>query len=132
MIIVNPLAGAGGYSDTVLDLRVNDNPLPLVEMRRLLTVFRSRTVIAQANEAFDGGNAQEGLHILLQLRDEIPEKDNVWLALASMYLRMDRKDDALGALQRAVEINERNRGQLLRDDDFAALHDDPEFLRIVR
>ena len=132
MIIVNPLAGAGGYSDTVLDLRVNDNPLPLVEMRRLLTVFRSRTVIAQANEAFDVGNAQEGLHILLQLRDEIPEKDNVWLALASMYLRMDRKDDALGALRRAVEINERNRGQLLRDDDFAALHDDPEFLRIVR
>ena len=62
MIIVNPLAGAGGYSDTVLD----------------------------------------------------------------------RKDDALGAIQRAVEINERNKGQLLRDDDFAALHDDPEFLRIVR
>ena len=28
MIIVNPLAGAGGYSDTVLDLRVNDNPYP--------------------------------------------------------------------------------------------------------
>lgn len=131
MIIVKAAAGAGGYSDVVLDLRVNDNPLPLVELRRLLTVFRSREVIRTAHEAFDRGEEQRGLEMLLELRDKIPEKDRVWLALASMYLKMERKADALAAIERAVEINPRNKGQLPANSDFEALHSDPEFLRIV-
>ena len=131
MIIVKPLAGAGGYSDVVMDLRVNDHPVPLVELRRLLTVFRSRSVITTANEVFDQGDQQRALEIVLQLRDAIPEKDQVWVALASLYLRMERKADALGALDRAVEINPRNKGQLPRNAAFEALHSDPEFLRIV-
>ena len=131
MIIVKPLAGAGGYSDVVMDLRVNDHPVPLVELRRLLTVFRSRRVITRANEVFDQGDQRRALEILLELRDAIPEKGQVWVALARMYLRMDRRADALSALERAVEINPRNKGQLPRNAAFEALHSDPEFLRIV-
>ena len=48
-----------------------------------------------------------------------------------MYLKMDRRDDALMAIGRAVEINPRNRGQLPEDEDFASLHADPGFLRII-
>jgi len=69
--------------------------------------------------------------MLLALRDRIPEKDNVWLGLARMYLKMDRREDAFMAIERAVEINPRNRGQLPEDEDFASIHDDPEFLRII-
>ena len=132
MIIVNPLAGAGGYSDVVMDLRVNDNPLPLVELRRLLTVFRSRSVIRRANAVYDQGDQQGALDIMLELRDAIPEKDQVWVALARLYLQMNRKTDALAAIERAVEINPRNKGQLTRNAAFQALHFDPDFLRLVR
>ncbi len=132
MIIVKPLAGAGGYSDVVMDLRVNDNPLPLVELRRLLTVFRSRSVIARANAVYDQGDQQGALDIMLELRDAIPEKDQVWVALARLYLQMNQKTDALAAIERAVEINPRNKGQLTRNAAFEALHSDPDFLRLVR
>lgn len=132
MIVVNAAAGAGGYSDVVLDIRVNDHPLPLVEMRRLLTVFRSRSIIREAEERFDAGNREGALRAILDLRDRIPEKDNVWLALARLYLRMDRRGEALGALRRAVELNPRNRAMLRADAAFAGLRDDPEFLRIIR
>jgi uncharacterized Ntn-hydrolase superfamily protein len=131
MIIVEPAAGAGGYSDVTLDLRVNDHREPLVELRRLLTVFRSGGVIARANALFEEGNREEGLALVLDLRDRIPEKDNVWIALAGMYLRMDRRGDALEALARAVEANPANRRQLPRSDAFRELHQDPEFLRIT-
>ena len=131
MIVVAPLAGAGGYSDVALDIRVNDHATPLVELRRLLTVFRSGGVIASANEAFDAGDRDRGLQILLELRDKIPEKDNVWLALAGMYLKMDRKADALAALERAVALNVANKRQLLRNASFASLRSDPEFIRIT-
>jgi uncharacterized Ntn-hydrolase superfamily protein len=132
MIIVKPLAGAGGYSDVTLDLRVNDNPLPLVEMRRLLTVFRSGEVIASANDAYEAGDGQTALRILTDLRDQIPEKDNVWIALAGMYVKLDRKADALAALAQAVELNPRAKSPLGTNAQFASLRSDPEFQRIVR
>ena len=131
MTVVKAAAGAGGYSDIVLDIRVNDHPLPLVEMRRLLTVFRSRAVISEAHTRFDAGEREEALATLLDLRDRIPMKDNVWIGLASMYLKMDRRDDALEALEEAMRLNPRNANYLPTDEDFAELHDDPEFQRIV-
>ena len=131
MIVVQAAAGAGGYSDVTLDIRVNDHPVPLEEMRRLLTVFRSSRVIAEAHDLYDGGQEEQGLDMLLALRDRIPEKDNVWLGLARMYLKMDQRGEALMAIERAVEINPRNRGQLPEDQDFASLHGDPGFLRII-
>ena len=131
MTVVKAAAGAGGYSDIVLDLRVNDHPLPLVELRRLLTVFRAGDVIANANRAFDAGDRQGALNALLQLRDKIPEKDDVWVALASMYLRMDRRADALAALRRAVEINPRAPNNIARNRAFDAVRSDPEFARVL-
>lgn len=131
MIVVDAAEGAGGYSDVVLDIRVNDHPEPLEEMQRLLTVFRSRDVIRTAHSAFDEGDEEKGLEMLLELRDEIPEKDNVWLGLASMYLKMDRRDDALDAIERALEINPRNRNRLPEASEFEAVHDDPRFLRLL-
>ncbi len=127
MIVVNPLQGAGDYSDTVLDIRINDHPVPLVELRRLLTVFRSRGVMAEAHRRFDDGEREEGLRMILELVDEIPEKDQVWVGLAAMYVKMDRREDALEALSKALEINPRNRNYLPTDPDFEALHDDPAF-----
>jgi uncharacterized Ntn-hydrolase superfamily protein len=131
MIIVQPTAGAGGYSDVTLDLRVNDNPLPLVEMRRLLTVFRSPGVIAEAHRLHDAGQAQQGLAMLEELQRKIPEKDEVWIGLAHMYLKMGRRTDALAALRQAVEINPRARNTLAANQNLASLRSDPEFQLIV-
>jgi uncharacterized Ntn-hydrolase superfamily protein len=132
MITVLPTAGAGGYSDVTLDLRVNDHPLPLTELRRLLTVFRSGEVIASARAAFAAGDADGALRTLQELRDRIPEKDQVWVALAALHLDRGERREALEAVARAVGLNEANRTELLRDRSLAALHDDPDFLELLR
>jgi len=69
--------------------------------------------------------------MVMQLRDELPTLDNVWVALANMYLRMNRKADALSAIRKAVELNPANKRQLPRNTNFESLRTDPEFLRIV-
>jgi len=132
MITVLPTAGAGGYSDVTLDLRVNDHPLPLTELRRLLTVFRSSDVIAGARAAFAAGDADGALRTLQELRDRIPEKDQVWVALAALHLDRGERREALEAVARAVGLNEANRTELLRDRSLAALHEDPDFLELLR
>jgi len=107
----------------------------LVELRRLLTVRRSRGIIANANRLFEDGEPERALQILTDLRNQIPGKDNVWVALGSMYLEMGRRDDALDAIRRAVEINpyntRRGSGGLPRNASFDALWSDPEWIRIM-
>jgi len=65
------------------------------------------------------------------LRDELPEKDNIWVALANMYLKMNRKVDAMSALRKAIELNPANKRQLQRNRNFESIHNDPEFLKLV-
>ena len=135
LFIVQLRGGAASYSDVAEDLRVNDHPTPLVELRRLLTVRRSRGIIANANQLFEDGARERALQILLGLRDQIPMKDNIWIALGSMYLKMDRRDDALDAIRKAVEINpyntRRGSGGLPRNTSFETLWSDPEWMRIM-
>jgi hypothetical protein len=71
----------------------------------------------------------------MALREKIPTADAVWIALAGMYVRMDRKADALAALEQAVELNPYNartmNGGLPRNETFASLRGDPEWIRIM-
>jgi uncharacterized Ntn-hydrolase superfamily protein len=115
-----------------MDLRVNDHPLPLVELRRLLTVFRSATLIREANETFDSGDTAAGLAKMLEISGFLPDRANVWTDLASMYLRSNRRADALKAIAQAVELNPTGRAQVAEDARFQTLRADPEFMRIVR
>ena len=135
LFIVKKLSGAGGYSDVGEDLRVNDHPQPIVELRRLLTLRQSGGMIAEANRMFEAGQREEGLRALMALRDKIPGSDAVWIAMAGMYVRMDRKADALAAIKTAVELNPWNartlNGGLPTNQTFASLRTDPEWIRIM-
>jgi uncharacterized Ntn-hydrolase superfamily protein len=131
MFIVQPLGGSDGYSDVTMDLRVNDHPTPLVELRRLLHVFKSAELIRAANETFDAGNQAAGLEKMLDISRFLPDRANVWVELAGMYARMNRRADALSALARAAELNPAGRAQLAQNERFAALRNDPAFIRIV-
>lgn len=131
ILVVKPLAGAAGFSDRVVDIRVDDHRTPLVELRRILDKLRSGQMISEANTKLQSGNTTAALETALAARHKSPENDNVWVALANIYLKMGRKADALEAIRRAVELNPGNKRQLSRNKNFESLHKDPEFLRIV-
>jgi len=131
LIIVRQGASSGGFSDKVLEIRVDDNPEPLPEARRILNRMRSGQLAAQGNQRLQAGDIPGALELLVAARDRSPENDNAWVALASAYLRAARPADALDALRRAVSLNPGQRDTLPRNASFQAIHDDPEFRRIV-
>jgi uncharacterized Ntn-hydrolase superfamily protein len=135
LFIVQLRGGAANYSDVAEDLRANDHPTPVAELRRLLTIRRSGGVIANANQIFEDGDRERALQIVLALRDQIPNKDNVWIALGGMYLKLGRRDEALDAIRRAVDINpynaRRGSGGLPRNTTFESLWEDSEWLQIM-
>ena len=56
LVIVRPLAGSGGFSDRVIDIRVHNHKAPLVELRRLLKMVRSGQLITDANRKVTEGD----------------------------------------------------------------------------
>ena len=130
IVVVAPRVG-GGFSDRVVDIRVDDHDRPLEELRRVLNMWRSGEMISEANERLEAGDAAGALAAIERARDTSPENDNVWAAMANIHLRAGRRADALAALARAVELNPGQRRMLPRNQNFASLREDAEFRRIV-
>jgi uncharacterized Ntn-hydrolase superfamily protein len=131
LLIVKQGASSSGFSDKVMEIRVDDDPEPLVEARNILNKIRSGQMISQGNQRLQAGDVNAALEIFAAARDKSPENDNAWVALANGYLRANRKPDALNALRRAVEINPGQKRTLPTNANFQTIKDDPEFLRIV-
>jgi uncharacterized Ntn-hydrolase superfamily protein len=130
LLIVKPKAGPAGWSDRLIDLRVDDHPEPMGELRRLLNVLRSGEMITQGNQKLNSGDLKGGLDILIAASQKAPGNDNAWVALANGYLKNNRKPDALNALKKAVELNANNKQRLPANTNFQSLVQDPEFKRI--
>lgn len=131
IVVVRPLAGSAGFSDRVLDIRVDDHKTPLAELRRLLNMVRSGQMLSDANRLMTEGQAAKATEAAEKATTLSPENDNAWVGLASIHLRAGRKASALDALRRAIELNPANRRQLPRNRNFDALHADADFRKLV-
>jgi uncharacterized Ntn-hydrolase superfamily protein len=130
LVIVKPLAGAAGFSDRAVDVRVDDHRTPILELRRVYNVLRSNQILTEAMVAFRDSRPDEALRIALTARDLSPENDNVWVGLAHLYMAMGRKGECFDALRKAVESNPANKSQLPRNPTFEPIRSDPEFAKI--
>ena len=131
ILVVAPRAGSGGFSDRVVDIRVDDHPRPLEELRRVLNLFRSGQMVRIGNASLAAGDLEEALATATAARDRSPENDNAWVALAAVQARMGQDAEALESLRRAVELNPGRMRTLPRDQNFESLHGNPNFLRLV-
>jgi uncharacterized Ntn-hydrolase superfamily protein len=132
MVITRALGGAGGFSDRVIDIRVDDSRKPLADLRHLLYLYQAGQLITEANRQLTAGDSAAALKTALAARDKAPDNDNAWVALANIHLKAGRKADALAAIARAIELNAANRRQLPKNRNFESLLNDPEFKRLTQ
>jgi uncharacterized Ntn-hydrolase superfamily protein len=131
LVVAKALAGAAGFGDRIIDLRVDDSRGPLAELRRLLNMFRSRQLVADAYARLREGNLEAASEAALAAREKSPENDEAWVTWAATELKAGRTSSALEAVRRAIELNPANARQLARNRNFEALWSDPEFKRIT-
>jgi len=132
MIVTRALGGAGGFSDRVIDIRVDDSRQPLVDLRHLLNLYQAGQLITEANRQLTAGDAATALKTALAARDKDPNNDNAWVALANIHVKAGRKADALAAIAKAIELNAANRRQIPKNRNFESLLTDAEFKRLVQ
>jgi uncharacterized Ntn-hydrolase superfamily protein len=130
LMILKPLA-ISGFGDRALDLRVDEHRAPIPELRRILNAVRSGEILSEASTRLAANDLKGAMETAMAARDKSATNDAAWVAIARIYLRMGQKADAMAAVAKAVELNAANKRQLLRDDDFRSVRDDPAFLKIV-
>jgi len=130
LMVLKPLSLAG-FSDRMLDLRVDEHRSPITELRRVLDAFRSREMMAEVTRTLDADDLTGALAAATAARDRSPENDNAWVAIADVHLHTGRRPQALEALASAIRLNPANRRELRTHRSFIALQRDPAFLRLL-
>ena len=83
--------------------------------------------VSMANQ----GNQQEAERYLAKALKLAPKSDYIYYALASTFALREHVEVALEHLQKAIELNERNRYMARNDSDFSKLEEDPRFTELI-
>jgi tetratricopeptide (TPR) repeat protein len=77
------------------------------------------------------GLHDKGLEADLKLAKLRPNDPTVYYNLACSYALTGKRDEALAALEQAIELGYRDVGFLMKDEDLVSLHDEEEFARLI-
>jgi tetratricopeptide (TPR) repeat protein len=98
----------------------------------------SKSTPKSAEEQFDyavilmnEGRVEDARTYLEKLIKGSPEADFAYYGLAVLSCQSNKAEDALRNLQRAIELNPRNRLQARNDTDFQNMADDPRFTELL-
>lgn len=98
LIIVKAEKTAGGaepWNDTLVNLRVDDNPDPLAELRRLYRLHRAYEAMNAGDNAFAKNDVKEALRLYSQGTDLAPEIVELPFWKAVTLFASGREDEAL-------------------------------------
>jgi uncharacterized Ntn-hydrolase superfamily protein len=109
--------------DRICDLRVEDHPEPIVELRRLIGIWSNWDAMRRANrfyETADFAAAADTMRVALE-GGEAPE---LLYNLACYESLAGRRDDALAHLRRSLELDPSYRAMAAQDSDFDPIRAD--------
>ena len=105
LLVVKEGCGRGGYGDRLIDLRVEDHPDPVKELKRLLRLHRAYYLIDEAELKFTQGRIEEAVSSIKEALKINPKCDDAYLDLGLIYLRAKKLGEAAEAFRTAIEIN---------------------------
>lgn len=133
--VVVERAGAAAESreglDRVCDLRVDDHPEPIAELRRLLGVHLVWDALRRATAFHRPGGYDQGADLLRRVLERRGEDPALLYDLACFESLSGRTREALGHLRRALELDPALRASAAVDGDFALLSEEAGFSELL-
>lgn len=132
LIVVKEGAGAGGYDDRAIDIRVDDNPDPFRELGRLLKLAETNYLWNTGWTAFERKRFPAALEAQERAALLAPDNAELLYDLAVIRLANGRRADALDALRKALTLNPKLKQQASKDNDLSTLRADPVFQVLLK
>jgi len=117
--------------DRICDLRVEDHPLPIAELGRLVELWLGYESLRAASLLYETQRFEEGIAELEAALERLPDTSWILYDLACFESLAGRLDEAFTHLERAVQLDPGLRASAQADPDFASLGDDPRFTAVV-
>jgi uncharacterized Ntn-hydrolase superfamily protein len=133
-VVVERVGAAGEFRDgldRVCDLRVDDHPEPIAELRRLLGIHLVWDALRRASVHHAPGRYPAGAEILLEALERQGEDSVLLYDLGCFECLSGETEAALAHVARALELDPGLRGGMAGDPDLAVLADDPRFRALL-
>jgi len=132
LLVVRKGGGYGGFDDRYIDLRVDDHPEPVKELRRLLTMKLAWARLSEAARWRRKGDLQKAAEVLREAIRRFPDQAVLHYDLACYLALLGRKEEALKELEIALQRKPNLKALAQKDDDLRSLQGDPRFEKLVR
>ena len=105
ILVVRGKATDKPWTDRIVDLRIEDHPEPLKEMRRLLTLHRAYEMMNRGDDASAVGKMDVALKEYGGAAAMVPDNDEFVFWAAVALVSNERVDDALPLFAKAFRMN---------------------------
>ena len=105
LLVVGERKSKAGYGDRLIDLRVEDHPDPIAELKRLLRLHRVYSLIDEAEEIFTQGNHKKAIATIKKAIELNPNSDDAHVDLGMTYTKMGKTQEAIKAFNKATSLN---------------------------
>ncbi len=109
LIVVRKQGGHGGRGERLVDLRVDDHPNPIRELRRLLQLSRVYHLIDESEDKITRGDMENALATIRKALSMNSSIDDAHINLAIILLKLGRQEEALLEFKEAIRINPKAR-----------------------
>jgi len=132
LLVVRKSKGRGGYGDRLIDLRVEDHPNPIGELKRLLNLHRVFYLIDEAEEMLVHEDAEKAVSTINKAIKLNPNSDDAYLDLGMMYMKLGEEEKAIKAFKEALRINPKMRVVVRQLPKVGLLEASEEFFKKLR
>ncbi len=131
ILIVKPISTGQPWADTVMELRVEDHPEPIRELRRLVQLHRTYQRMNRGDELLGAGQTEEALDEYRAAAEMAPEIEELPFWHGVTLADLGRVDEALPILRDVFARNPDWATLLPRLPQAGLLRDDPEMMRRI-
>jgi len=131
LLIVKPTSSGRPWADRVMELRVEDHPEPISELRRLVHHHRSYQRMNHGDELLGAGQVEDALGEYRAAAEMAPEIEELPFWHAVTLADLGRVDEALPIFKDVFTRNPDWAALLPRLPKAGLLRDDPEMIRRI-
>ncbi len=131
ILVVKPTSTGQSWADTVMELRVEDHPEPIRELRRLVNLHRAYQRMNHGDELLGAGQTEEALQEYRAAAEMAPEIEEMSFWHATTLADLERVDEALPIFGEVFARNADWARLLSRLSQAGMLRDDPEMMRRI-
>jgi uncharacterized Ntn-hydrolase superfamily protein len=131
ILIVNAVSTGRAWADTLMELRVEDHPHPVFELKRLVQVHRAYQLMNQGDEHLGKGDIPLALQSYSQAASLAPDYDEIPFWHAVTLTDLGQVEEALPIFKRVFAINPNWARLLQRLPPVGLLNASPEVIQRI-